>query len=78
MLVRMKQGKYAGEVQDVKFVTAQDLIASGRAEKAEYLPPREIRAGDKPQTSTQESSTGAKPLSRRGRRKLAKKLKSVN
>jgi hypothetical protein len=32
MLLRLKTGRYAGEVREVPFVVARDLLAQGRAE----------------------------------------------
>lgn len=36
MFVRLKTGAYAGEVRELSFTLATDLIANGRAEK--YIP----------------------------------------
>lgn len=42
MFVRMKTGKYAGEVREVAFEAGRDLIDSGRADKFTFEGPAEL------------------------------------
>jgi hypothetical protein len=38
MFIRMLSGGYAGEIREVRFDAARDLITSGRAERVSYEP----------------------------------------
>jgi len=36
MFVRMKTGRYAGEVREVEFTVGRDLVSLGRAERIDF------------------------------------------
>lgn len=44
MFVRMKIGRYAGEIREVKFADGQQLLTLGHAEKADTSSPPEPSA----------------------------------
>jgi hypothetical protein len=70
MFVRMKTGKYAGDVREVKFADGRELVALGRAEKIDF-------SGAAPPAKT-EGGPAASPLPKAPARQLGHKRKLVN
>lgn len=66
MYVRMKDGAYCGEVRELQFQTARELIAAGRAEKFDFDSPNES-----PRDTAHLPVAAATPeLPKKGRRRL--------
>lgn len=76
MFVRMKAGAYAGQVREIKFEAAREMIADGRAERvdrpdpapAETSQPRAAAgiAREKPATENQRSKPAAADKKKKG------------